>query len=377
MFSIWEQEALLRFDVIIIGAGIIGLSAAIELAGRKPQLAIAVLERGPFSSGASTRNAGFACFGSLTEIVADIERVGAEGALAVIDARRAGLELLRQRVGDANLQYEPFGGYELLFPEQLPALDRLDEINTLLEPMFGDPVFRRDDGAIARFGFNQGKVAAVLFNPFEGQIHSGAMVAQLMRLATERGVRIITGATVLSVDDGPETAAAHCQFGTDHTATLTANELIVCTNAFTPTLLPDVPIVPGRGQVLVTSPIPELTLRGAFHFDEGFYYFRNLGNRVLFGGGRNLAFQHEETHASALNHTIQTRLEELLRTVILPNQEFQIEHRWAGIMGFSSTKLPIVQRVGQRITVGFGCNGMGVALGSSIAQQVAELVMQG
>ena len=375
MFSIWEQQALLRFDVIIVGAGIIGLSAAIELAEREPKCSIAVLERGPFSSGASTRNAGFACFGSLTEIAADIDRIGVEGALQVIDARRAGLELLRKRVGDRNLEFEMFGGYELLFPEQISALDHLAEINALLKPMFATQVFRPADAAIAKFGFNQKAVAAMLFNPLEGQIHSGKMIAQLMKLAAERGVRIITGAEVTAVADGAEIATVDCRFGVNQPATFAAGQLILCTNAFTSTLLPDVPITPGRGQVLVTSPISGLAIRGAFHFDEGFYYFRNVGDRVLFGGGRNLAFAEETSHELTLNNAIQERLEELLRTVILPEKHFQIEHRWAGIMGFSSTKLPIVQRAGNRVAVGFGCNGMGVALGSSIGRQLANLVL--
>lgn len=374
MFSIWEQQALLHFDVIIVGAGIIGLSAAIEISEQQPSCSIAVMERGPFSTGASTRNAGFACFGSLTEIIADIDRIGTDGALQVIDARRVGLELLRERVGDGNLGYEPFGGYELLFPEQLWALNRLEEINTLLEPMFGIQVFRRNDSSIARFGFNQELVAGLLFNPLEGQIHSGKMIASLMRLASERGVRIITGTKVTEIRDGADVATVVCHVGSEK-ATFAANELILCTNAFTSTLLPDFPISPGRGQVLVTSSISELTIRGTFHFDEGFYYFRNVGNRVLLGGGRNLAFAEETNHELSLNDTIQTRLEELLHTVILPGKSFQIEHRWAGVMGFSDTKLPIVQRVGNHITVGFGCNGMGVALGSSIGKSVAKIVL--
>lgn len=375
MFTIWEQQALLHVDVIVIGAGIIGLSTAIEIAEREPQRSVAVIERGPFSSGASTRNAGFACFGSLTEIIADLDRIGAEGALQVIDARRVGLELLRQRVGDSNLQYEPFGGYELLFAEQLAALDRLEEINTLLEPMFGMQVFRRDDSSISHFGFNQQIVAGLLFNPLEGQLHSGKMIAQLMKIAAERRVRMITGTEVMAVADGAELATVDCRVRANQRAIFTARELIVCTNAFTSTLLPDLPITPGRGQVLVTSSIAELTIRGTFHFDAGFYYFRNVGNRMLFGGGRNLAFEEETSHELTLNNAIQRRLEELLRTVILPGKEFQIEHQWAGIMGFSNTKLPIVQRVGSHITVGFGCNGMGVALGSSIGKSVAEIVL--
>jgi len=52
----------------------------------------------------------------------------------------------------------------------------------------------------------------------------------------------------------------------------------------------------------------------------------------------------------------------------------QIAHRWSGIMGFSVDKQPIVRLLSERIALGFGCNGMGVALGADIAAQTAQLL---
>jgi hypothetical protein len=61
--------------------------------------------------------------------------------------------------------------------------------------------------------------------------------------------------------------------------------------------------------------------------DRGYYYFRNIGDRIL-GGGRNLDFDVENTTEFAQTEIVQNKLEELLKEVILPNQKFEIAHRW-------------------------------------------------
>ncbi|MBV8635832.1 MAG: FAD-binding oxidoreductase, partial [Burkholderiaceae bacterium] len=145
---------------------------------------------------------------------------------------------------------------------------------------------------------------------------------------------------------------------------------------FTAGLLPNCGIAPGRGQVVVTSPIPDLPWRGTYHMEQGFYYFRNVGQRVLLGGARNLAFDEETTGDMGLTEVIQQALESLLKETILPGRDFAIEHRWAGIMGFTERGLPEVKMASKRIALGFGCNGMGVALSADIAAETAELLAQ-
>jgi glycine/D-amino acid oxidase-like deaminating enzyme len=108
--------------------------------------------------------------------------------------------------------------------------------------------------------------------------------------------------------------------------------------------------------------------------DKGYYYFRNFENRILFGGGRNLDFEGETT--TELNQTkkIQNRLEELLKEVILPNTDYKIAHRWSGIMGLGSAKKPIVEQLSGHVYCGVRLGGMGVAIGSLIGQELADLV---
>ena len=149
----------------------------------------------------------------------------------------------------------------------------------------------------------------------------------------------------------------------------------MCTNAFTRTFYPGLDIQPGSGQVLVTKPLKTLQFKGIYHFDKGYYYFRRLGNRVLFGGGRNLDFEGERTTRFALNKTITYELELKLREMILPGQPFEIDDAWAGIMAFGNTKFPILLRHSERICLGVRMGGMGVAIGSEIGEQLAAMVL--
>ena len=64
----------------------------------------------------------------------------------------------------------------------------------------------------------------------------------------------------------------------------------------------------------------------------------------------------------------------LLRTTILPNTPFEIEHRWSGIMGIGSTKNPIVKQLSSRVFCGVRLGGMGVAIGSHVGREVADLI---
>ena len=78
-WSYWERTQFMNeIDFIVIGAGIVGYSTALRLKKLHPNSRVVILERGNLPSGASSKNAGFACFGSASEIYDDIQEFGEE-----------------------------------------------------------------------------------------------------------------------------------------------------------------------------------------------------------------------------------------------------------------------------------------------------------
>lgn len=375
MLSFWEKQSLLQYDHIVLGSGIVGLSTAISLKELQPAARVLVLERDILPTGASTRNAGFACIGSLTEILSDLKGLPPEDVAALVLRRRQGLQLLRQRIGDTHMDYREQGSYELISKGEMPALDRLEAVNDLLQPVLNGKAFTLVNEKIAPFGFNREYAQALVQNNYEGELHTGKMMRRLIDLAIGKGVEIKTGCPVTQFED--EQAGVQVTVNAAGTAVVfQCRKLALCTNAFTKALLPELDLQPGRGQVLITDPVPGLPFKGIFHLDEGYYYFRELQGRVLFGGGRNLDFEGEATTEFDLNDRIQAKLEERLRTIILPGRPFRVADRWTGIMAFGPNKQPLLQPYTKNIYLGVRMGGMGIAIGSAVGQQLAELMLR-
>jgi glycine/D-amino acid oxidase-like deaminating enzyme len=378
MLSYWEQQSFIRYDHIIIGSGIVGLSTAIELKAIFPNASVLVLERGLLPTGASSRNAGFACMGSLTELLDQKQYNSEEEIFNLFEQRKKGLERLRTRLGEANIGYETNGSYELISEAELPALERMTYLNELLMPLTRQPAFKLANERIEQFGFSTTFTKALVENTCEGELHTGKMLRALVNMALLHGVEIKTGADVIRFEEDEHYVEVHIDDPVrKERLVLHAGHLCICTNAFTKKLLPDADVVPGRGQVMITQPIEGLKFKGVYHFDEGYYYFREIDGRILLGGGRNLDFEGETTTELALSGHIQIALEEKLRDIIIPDTHFLIEQRWSGIMAFGASKQPIVQAFGKRVFGGFRMGGMGVALGSETAAKLAELVREG
>lgn len=367
MVSLWERESFLHYDVIILGAGITGLSTAASLIEKNPKLNVLVLERGTLPSGASTKNAGFACFGSISELAQDLNTLGADGMTALVQRRWQGLQKTVTRLGEVNIGYENKGGFELLSDKNLYYADKVEELNDLLKDAFEKPVFAPAEDKLNQFGF--GQTRQLIYNQYEGQLHTGKLMSALWQYCCEKGVRILTGTEVQSIEKstGYEVRTnAHA---------FRAPTVAVCTNAFTPAIVKEkLDIKPGRGMVMLIQPKKPLKWEGTFHYDEGYFYFRDFEGQVIFGGGRNLDLASEETDAFGLNAKIEQRLMEDLREIILPNQDFEVTMKWSGIMAFGENKKPIVQQLENGIFLGVRLGGMGVAIGSLVGEELAEMI---
>lgn len=366
MRSYWEKQSFTNYDIAIIGSGITGLSTAISLKEKDASLKIIVLEKGLLPTGASTKNAGFVCVGSLTEILDDLKHHSEKEVIELVKLRKDGLEILRKRLGDETIGYFENGSYELLFDENDVRLKELDRINEMLFPLFEKNVFELVNND---FGFSE-KVEKLIESKAEGEINTGKMMYALLQKAQSLGIEIKTGFEVEEIiETENEVEIVNAKL------TLKAKKICVCTNAFTPKLFPDLDIKPGRGQVLITKPIKNLKFKGIYHFDEGYYYFRVIDNRILFGGGRNVDFDTETSAKFELNNKIQADLEEKMRSIILPNTAFEIDFRWSGIMAFGENKKPIIKQVSSKVFIAVKFGGMGIAIGSKAGEILSELVL--
>jgi glycine/D-amino acid oxidase-like deaminating enzyme len=168
----------------------------------------------------------------------------------------------------------------------------------------------------------------------EAGLHPGKAYACLTQSLLQagahlhRGVALPPKSTWIQLSQGWEIPSS--------SGTWTADHVVVASNAWARECLPELDIVPGRGQVLLTAPIPNLPFQGTYHADAGYLYFRNVGNRLLLGGGRNQFRTQEETHSGDITPPVQDYLEAYLRGILLPGRAVHIEARWAGTMAFSS-----------------------------------------
>ncbi|TVZ26335.1 glycine/D-amino acid oxidase-like deaminating enzyme [Gillisia sp. Hel_I_86] len=367
--SYWEHKSWLsNIDHTIIGSGIVGLNTALRLREKFPKTNILILERGFLPNGASTKNAGFACFGSLSEMLDDLNTHSEEEVVQLVQKRVDGLALLRKTLGDGTIDFNRWGGYELFTPEDKALLEecesKIEYVNKLLFPIFKENVFSTGPN---KFNFKKIK-ETVIFNKFEGQINTGKMMEALLKKAANTGIKILNNISVEEFSEGNTSV----KIKTDQFE-FTTKKLLIATNGFAVQLGLE-SVKPARAQVLITKPIENLQIKGTFHLHKGYYYFRNIDKRILLGGGRNLDLKTEETTTLGETALIQDKLEELLKETILPNMDFEIDRRWSGIMGVGTQKKPIVKQLSDNTFCGVRLGGMGVAIGSLVGRELADLI---
>lgn len=369
-YSFWEYETYNQlWDVCIIGSGICGISTGISLLEKNPQCRVAVIDRWFIPLGASTRNAGFSCFGSPSEILQDIANMGEQAAMDLVKKRWLGLQKLQARLDLQYARYETLGGYELYHPEEFePVREKLDYLNGLLESITNrKTVFAESQIPAGITGFSN-----MIYNPLEGQLHPGFMMENLRSLFESKGGKVITGLNIEEIHD----EGSHVQLQHKMAVPIKAKKVVVTTNAFALKLIPDLDVHGARNHVFVTSPIEGLPWKGCYHYDRGYYYFRNIGNRILLGGARNTDLQRENTAEFGFNPIVVEHLEHFLYTHLTSRSHSTIDFRWSGIIDVGSQKSPIIKAVSPNVFAGVRLSGMGIALASLMGEELTQLVLQ-
>ncbi len=368
--SYWEKTHFLEgIDLLIVGSGLVGLSTAIHYKRSRPNAKVLLLERGIMPSGASTKNAGFACIGSPSELLADLEKRPSDEVFETLRMRWEGLNYLKELLGPESINHQKNGAYELFLINDETKFklcyQALGDLNHELQKITGiDKCFKIDDDIIKTSGFSG--FSKAISHAAEGQIDPGLMIKKCIQIAQGLGISILNGIEVQRID-GSEICT---QYGN-----ISFNQLAICSNGLAKDLLKSEDIQATRAQIILSKPLSNLAFKGIFHFDEGYYYFRNLGQRILFGGARNKNFSAENTSDLATSRFITDHLKEVLTSHIAPNEKIEIEHAWAGTMGLGKSKKAILKKVSDQVYCGVRLGGMGIAIGSLIGKQLSELII--
>ena len=271
-------------------------------------------------------------------------------------------------LGIIKLDTKTTGGHEIFLKGETErydyCMDHIDYINDLLSPVFKENAFKKTSNV---FNFHKTR-NQYISNVLEAQIDTGLMMANLLAKVRKKGVLLLNATDVQEISEinkGVIIKTNHFEF--------CSGKLFIATNGFASDLIGEI-VQPARAQVLITKPINNLRILGTFHLEEGYYYFRNVGNRILLGGGRNLDFGAEQTTEFGLTEIVQNKLELLLKEVILPETPYEIERRWSGIMGIGNQKKPVLKQHSDHIFCGVRLGGMGIAIGSYVGTQMADLL---
>jgi glycine/D-amino acid oxidase-like deaminating enzyme len=367
-FSLWERRQYLENNTfVIVGAGIVGLSTALSLKARFPKEKILIIERGYLPTGASSKNAGFACFGSPTELHDDLQHMPEKQVWETVALRLEGLQILKSRLSEKQMAWRACGSYDLLLNHQQKLEpDFLQALNQKFEAYFGlSEVYKEDASALQQFGF-QGYQTSY-FNRFEASIETDQMLNSLFQLCVAQNIQFLYGTALQAFEAANDQVLINTSKGD-----LTANALFLCTNGFSQSYFPN-ELRPARAQVCLTQPLQH-GIKGTFHSDSGYYYFRDVGDRILFGGGRNLDFEGETSTDFDLNPSIQNALFQKLQNEILPGKKVEIDLQWTGIMCVGNEKKPIIRALNKNVFAGVRMGGMGIAIGSAVGESLSKLV---
>lgn len=373
MLSIWEKETwFAHADYLIIGGGITGMNAGISLKLKCPSAKVLVIDKGAIGDGASFRNAGFACLGSPTELLSDIHQHGADFIFSIVEMRWRGLNRLIELLGASALDLSWCGGIEI-FPDTAQSTfqtvaDALPELNSRFSEVLGiSDHYKVMDHSVPNFKNLSGAVHIER----EGRLHSGKMMQSLHRLGADLGVTFIGGLDVFSISSEKNRIEVRTRDG----KCLTTRRLGVATNGFSRTLFPDIPVVPARNQVYVTSPLKNPPIDKCIHCHEGFIYARRVGDRLLIGGGRHLDLIGEQTDQQALTSNIQQFLEQFVSRHFQMEDANGFEYGWSGTLGIGDAKMPYIAWLDNHIAAAVRLGGMGVAIGTLVGESLASMLL--
>jgi len=335
-------------DVAVVGGGVTGCACARVLAAAG--LKVRLHEARQIAGGASGRNGGFALRGGAAPYDVSIESIGRERSAAYWRRTEEALDRIEELAGDA---FARTGSLRLAADEEeAQALRR--EFELLREDGFA--VEWREELA----GPVQALFAAAMFHPADAAVQPARWVRRLAVHAAEAGADIREESRVASVEE------------------LEAEHVVVATDGYPSGLLGPLEglIIPTRGQMIATEPLPERLFDCPHYSRHGFDYWQQREDgRLLAGGFRDTALDDEFTTSEETTPAIQASLESLVSDLV--GWPVVTTHRWAGLFGFVPDFMPVVGHVPGKdgLWVSGGYSGHGMVLGFMCGELVANAIL--
>lgn len=373
-WSFWEQELYGQaFDLVVIGGGFSGLSTAYFAKKRQPRWRIAVLDQYSIQRLASTRNAGFACISSLSELIEDAAAYGWEHTLSLIERRWKGLSMLEQIFNSKEIHYQNVPSGELFFEDQhFPFekyADRIREANHLLRSIVGGEYYRLEDASLTQANFGA-KATAYVHHLQEGQLQPARLAASWRKLCLESGITLFDGVKVHEIDRKNQIY----QVSTEQMP-LAAHRVLLAANGLSRQLMPSLEVGKVMNLVFVTKAMKGLKWKGNLHAESGFIYARNIDERILIGGGRHLLPKGQQEQVSPEDEAmIEDYLGKWLVEMKILDRKPEFEYKWKGYLGVGPEKEPILEAFDDRLFVLARLSGMGVALSTALGQKMGEKI---
>jgi gamma-glutamylputrescine oxidase len=335
-------------DVDVVGGGVTGCSCALMLV--RAGLRVRLHEARRIAGGASGRNGGFALRGGAMPYDAAREWLGADAAAAYWRLTEDYLDRMIELGGDALTRT---GSLRLAADDE-----ERDELRVEYEAL-------RGDGHAAEWREElppplAGRFPAAVFHPGDATIQPARFVRRLARRAAEAGVEVREHSRVASLDE------------------LEGERVVVATDGYPSGLLGDLEglIVPTRGQMIATAPLPQRLFTMPHYGRHGFDYWQQLDDgRIVAGGFRDTALDSEFTHEERTTPAIQAALEAFVAELV--GRPIAVERRWAGIFGLVLDFMPVVGPLPGtgRVWVAGGYSGHGNVLGFACGDLVAQALL--
>jgi gamma-glutamylputrescine oxidase len=371
--SLWQRSSspeTIDADVAIIGGGVTGLSAA--LACEERGVSTVLLERHTVASGASGRNAGYLMRGMAESYAVAVAQFGHDRAREIWGWSESNLHALR-RLGAADAAGFADRASCLIALSDDESAELESSSQLLREDGFDVELIRPPAEIDALWA--SGRVKLGLVNPGDAVCHPVRLM-ELLRLKLT-STRIAENAEVFDIERVGAGVTVHARG-----LRVRAKHACIATNAWAGRLCPSLAgaVLPRRGQMLAAEPDAEIPLRYAYYLNRGSEYLRTgPSGELIIGGARALEPAEEAAGESGVAPVVQERLELWLRDLV--TTRYRVTARWSGVMGFTSSGLPLVGRAPHEgitddaVWVCAGFTGHGMSLGHLAGRAAAEAML--